>query len=91
MGENTRGGAHPGGAQRINDNFAIWIPSGRAINPITKTNWEGTGVAPDVPTTASDALKAAHVLALKKIQETNKDASLAEAIQSAIAEVQRTP
>lgn len=89
VGENTRGGAHPGGAQRINDHFAIWIPSGRAINPITKTNWEGTGVAPDVATSAPDALKTAHVLALKKIQETNKDASLNDAIKSALAETER--
>src|SRR5262249_36093703 len=48
VGETTGGGAHPGGSRRINDHFAIWVPSGRAINPITKTNWEGTGVTPDI-------------------------------------------
>ena len=38
VGETTVGGAHPGGTQRINAHFAVWVPSGRAINPITKTN-----------------------------------------------------
>ena len=47
----------------INDLFSINVPTGRAINPITLTNWEGTGVTPDVTTTASDALNRAHLLA----------------------------
>jgi hypothetical protein len=40
VGETTGGGAHPGGVRRISDQFGIWVPNGRAINPITKTNWE---------------------------------------------------
>lgn len=46
-----------------------FVPSGRAINPITKTNWEGTGVKPDVEVKADDALKTAHLMALKKSLE----------------------
>jgi len=37
----------------------IGVPFARAINPITKTNWEGTGVAPDIPAHASEALELA--------------------------------
>jgi hypothetical protein len=48
VGETTGGGAHPGSMFRINDHFSAFVPSGRAINPITKTNWEGMGVEPDV-------------------------------------------
>jgi hypothetical protein len=67
VGETTGGGAHPGGVRRLDDHFAMFVPSGRAISPITKTNWEGTGVAPDVAVAADLALKAAHLAALEKI------------------------
>jgi hypothetical protein len=66
VGETTGGGAHPGGPQPISDHFVIWVPSGRAINPITKTNWEGTGVKPDVEVPADQALATAHLAALNK-------------------------
>src|SRR6516162_7458125 len=48
VGETTGGGAHPGGPRPINDHFSVWVPTGRAINPVSKTNWEGTGVKPDI-------------------------------------------
>ena len=59
VGETTGGGAHPVRGERIDDRFMIGVPFARAINPITKTNWEGTGVAPDVKVPAADALEAA--------------------------------
>jgi C-terminal processing protease CtpA/Prc len=67
VGETTGGGAHPGGPRPINDHFVIFMPSGRAVNPITKTNWEGTGVKPDVEAPADQALQTAHLLALNKL------------------------
>ncbi|MEK6281166.1 MAG: S41 family peptidase [Acidobacteriota bacterium] len=66
IGETTGGGAHPGGGFRVHEHFNVFIPTGRAINPITKTNWEGTGVAPDVEVSASQALTVARLMALKK-------------------------
>jgi hypothetical protein len=39
---------------------------GRAISPITKTNWEGTGVSPDIDVPADQALHVARIMALKK-------------------------
>lgn len=33
VGETTEVGAHPRGPRRIDEHFAIWVPSGRAINP----------------------------------------------------------
>ncbi len=56
IGETTGGGAHPQGPHAIDDHFTIHVPFARAINPITKTNWEGTGVEPDVKVSAADAL-----------------------------------
>jgi hypothetical protein len=41
----------------------------RAINPITKTNWEGVGVEPDVKVPAADALTIAQTLAAKELAD----------------------
>jgi hypothetical protein len=65
VGETTGGGAHPVNGHRIADKFMIGVPFARAINPISKTNWEGTGVEPDVKVPAGDAL----AVALKLIGE----------------------
>jgi hypothetical protein len=73
VGETTGGGAHPGGGFRVGDHFMLFIPTGRAINPITKTNWEGTGVKPDVPAAADKALEVAHELVVKKLLDSAKD------------------
>jgi hypothetical protein len=73
VGETTGGGAHPGGGFSIGDHFVMFIPTGRAINPITKTNWEGTGVKPDVPAAADKALEVAHELAVKTLLDSAKD------------------
>jgi len=85
VGETTGGGAHPGGGFRISEHFGMFVPTGRAISPITKTNWEGTGVTPDVVVPADQALLVARVMALKKLQPTltNPDlkAGVAEEIQ----------
>lgn len=59
VGETTGGGAHPGGVQSINSDFSMFLPQGRAINPITKTNWEGTGIDPHIQVEAKKALERA--------------------------------
>jgi len=89
VGETTGGGAHPGGPRRINDHFAIWVPSGRAINPISKTNWEGTGVTPDVDVPADQALKVAHIAAMNKVLGKVTEAERRDAIKRAIENVQK--
>ncbi len=63
IGETTGGGAHPVDGHRIDDHFMVGVPFARAINPISKTNWEGTGVEPDVKVPAADALTTAQKLA----------------------------
>lgn len=67
VGEATGGGAHPGGSAPLPYGLSLRVPSGRAINPVTKTNWEQTGVRPDVPVAADQALEAAHKLALERV------------------------
>lgn len=85
VGETTGGGAHPGGVRRITDHFGIWLPNGRAINPITKTNWEGTGIEPHIKVAAEQALTAAHLDALKKVRATVTDQRHLDQLDAAIA------
>jgi hypothetical protein len=66
IGETTGGGAHPVSGHRVDDHFMIGVPFARAINPISKTNWEGVGVEPDVKVSAAEALDVAKKLAEKK-------------------------
>ena len=55
VGQTTGGGANPGRSMRINANLRVFIPTGKAINPITKTNWESVGVIPEIETTVEGA------------------------------------
>ncbi len=89
VGETTGGGAHPGGVSRLHAHFGVFIPTGRAINPITKTNWEGTGVEPDVKVPADQALKVAHLSALKKAHEKATDKDLKGELQRLIETMQK--
>jgi hypothetical protein len=89
VGETTGGGAHPGDMQRLSPHFAVFVPNGRAINPITKTNWEGTGVAPDLKVAADRALTTAHLAALKKLQPGVKEPGLAAQLQRLIERLEK--
>ena len=71
VGETTGGGAHPVNGHRIDDHFMIGVPFARAINPISKTNWEGTGVQPDIKVPAADALTTAQKLAAESQARTD--------------------
>jgi len=73
IGETTGGGAHDNKFVILNDNFEMNLPFARAVNPITKTNWEGVGVEPDVEVTSDRALETAQVLAIKKMSEQEED------------------
>lgn len=72
VGETTGGGAHPTMGTRLDDHFMIGVPFARAINPITKTNWEGTGVEPDVKVPADQALATAKKLAAEQVEQQKK-------------------
>ena len=79
FGESTGGGANPRTGYPVKGNhFIVFVPTGRAVSPITKTNWEGTGVKPDIEVPADLALKTAHLAALKKLRDTNSKVSAKE-------------
>jgi retinol-binding protein 3 len=62
IGEATGGGAHPVDGARVDEHIMAIVPVGRAINPITKSNWEGTGVQPHIAVPANEAMDTAKAL-----------------------------
>ena len=89
IGETTGGGAHPGGMVRLGDHFGVFIPIGRAINPISKTNWEGTGVEPDIKLPKEQALKTAYLMALNKSAAGLKDGGVKNGVMGLISQTQK--
>jgi len=73
FGEVTSGGAHPGDRYRLNSDFELFIPTCRSVNPITNTNWEGSGIEPDVPVAQNQALNVAERQALEHVIEKYRD------------------
>ena len=69
IGEATGGGAHPTRPFPISAAVHIGIPFARSINPITGTNWQGTGVIPDTPVPADQAYGVAYAKALRHVLE----------------------
>ena len=71
VGETTGGGAHPVRSFEAENMFVVSVPIGRSFNPITKTDWEGVGVIPDIKTPANKALERAHLEMLKLLKSKN--------------------
>lgn len=61
IGDTTGGGAHPVGPVPVVMGFVANIPFARSLNPYTKTDWEGTGVYPDIPVSSAMAFDRARV------------------------------
>ena len=88
IGETTGGGANPGEGRRTGEHFMTFIPTGRAINPITKTNWEGTGVTPDIEVPADQALLTAQIMAMTPMVEAIKEPRFKRGAGGKLAELQ---
>lgn len=65
VGERTGGGANPGGELRACDHFAVWVPAGIVEHLITKTNWEGVGIIPEMEVDVDRAHLHAHSAAIE--------------------------
>lgn len=80
VGETTGGGAHPRRGFTVHPHLEATIPTARAINPVSGTNWELVGVRPDIAVPADEALDRAHREALAELDRRGGDSpSLAEA------------
>jgi hypothetical protein len=86
VGDTTGGGAHPVNGrlfESLNVNMAL--PFGRAVNPISGTNWEGVGVIPDVAVASEEALEHAYLLAVRKLKQEATDERRAASLDFVIA------
>lgn len=81
VGETTGGGANPGGTFNVlkfsdGSSLELFVPTGKVENPISKTNWEGKGVGPDIACPAVDALRVAQKSILEQLIIASKDSEL---------------
>jgi hypothetical protein len=74
VGEITGGAANPGEGFAIGHGFSAFVSTGKPVNPVTGTNWEGTGVQPDTRVDSSYALDVAYADALRHLlaERTNE-------------------
>ena len=87
VGERTGGHAHAAtGEISLGYGFSALIPNAQPKSPVTHTNWEGAGVAPDVVTDPNDALLSAYKLALKDAKPTVESEMLSMERANAIQE-----
>ncbi len=88
VGETTGGGAHPGKPHRLSAHFMMFVPDGRAINPVTHTDWEGVGVVPNVSVPAAKALDTAQIAILKRFVATETDTEWKVGLEHTIADLE---
>ena len=88
VGEQTAGAANPGRMFRINEHFSVFVPVGRAANPVTGTNWEGVGITPDIGAPEAEALRVAHLAALRQLREAASSPWQRQQLDNAIREVE---
>ena len=81
VGETTGGAAHPVSPIDITNGFTGYIPFARVINPITKINWETTGVEPDIKTKSVAALDTARLTFYDRQINILKDADAVQSYQ----------
>jgi hypothetical protein len=79
IGETTAGAANNNVLLPLPEGFVASVSAGRPVHPVSKTNWEGVGVAPDKPVPSPAALDAALVEALTGLAQSGDAQIKAEA------------
>lgn len=90
VGSRTAGAAHPVVTRRVGGGaFVAYVPAGRAISPVTGTNWEGTGVIPHVEVPPEEARTVAHRAALEALagEHAGSDPAWASRLREMAAEL----
>jgi peptidase S41-like protein len=85
IGEATGGGAHPTRGIPISATMGIAVPHARSVNPVTGTNWQGTGVIPDTAAPAPAAYDVAYHKALQHVLSITVPPPIAEEAREALA------
>lgn len=70
VGEATGGAAHSAMPLALTDGFTAIVAVGRLKHPLNDVDFEGIGVQPDIEVGQAEALKVAHIEALKVLLET---------------------
>ena len=79
IGMPTMGAANPGAGAGVSPHFELFVPIGRVENIVTKSNWDYTGVMPDVRVNAIDALQTAQEIELtRQIASTHESSTEAK-------------
>jgi hypothetical protein len=89
VGETTGGGSNPVSWFSLGHDIAVAIPTGRATNFVTKTNWEHVGVKPDIAVSAALALQTAHVTILRNLASSATDDKERTELQRLLAMVEK--
>lgn len=89
VGERTGGGAHLVEFEPITEHVVLRLPKARFIHPITRTNWQGVGVTPDVETSSDNAPSKAYLLALQALQRQNTNPELSPVYDLLLQQTQR--
>ena len=90
IGETTGGGAHPTRMVPISSTMAISVPFARSVNPVTGTNWEGSGVVPDIAVPAAEAHDVAYGQALRHVLTIDVPPPVADEARAALARLPAT-
>jgi hypothetical protein len=85
IGETTGGGAHPTRRIPISATMSISVPHARSVNPVTGTNWQDTGVVPDIAVPAARAYDVAYRNALEHVLSITVPAPVAAEARDALA------
>ena len=94
VGERTRGGAHPREGFTVHPHLEATVPIQRAVNPVSGTNWEGTGITPDLEVAAEAAFAVAYGHALDHVVglgDGDGRREVAEEARTALAGLRATP
>lgn len=89
VGQPSKGGANPWQWFDIEHGYRAGIPVAMAINPITKTNWEGVGVIPHVSVNSENALNKAYFMALQNIRNNVNNEFQRNEIKRKLAELMK--
>jgi C-terminal processing protease CtpA/Prc len=89
VGERTRGGAHPREGFTVHPHLEVSVPVAKAVNPVSGTNWEGTGVTPEIELAAEVAFDAAYRSALEHVLGLSDKAGRREMTEEAQAALDR--
>lgn len=91
VGQTSAGAAHAIEIAELNDNFFIQIPIIYNIHPVTKTDWEGAGVIPDVEVSKNNAKQTAHRHALDKLIELSNHERIKQRYVDIRAKLEASP